>query len=75
MGATGQGAMGAPQDQAPATGFDEGPDDEGPEEMDAGGEFEIPEPADDSGEIEGTATMDETRVPEPPDDPKDDDLQ
>jgi hypothetical protein len=56
-------------------GFDDGPEDEGPEEMEAGGDFDVPEPADDRSEIEGTATMDETSVPEPPDDSKDDDLQ
>ena len=71
------GAQGAPgaQGAEDAEGFEEGPDDEGPEEMEASGEFEVPEPADDSADIEGTATMDEDRVPEPPDDPKDDDLQ
>ncbi|HJU41275.1 MAG TPA: hypothetical protein VJ691_00615 [Vicinamibacterales bacterium] len=81
-----QGAQGAPGANVPGTqgtqapeaedteGFDEGPDDEGPEELEAGG-FDVPEPGDDSSEIEGTATMDDTRVPEPPDDPKDDDLQ
>ena len=76
QGAQGAGAQGA---NVPGTedteGFDEGPDDDGPEEMEAGGDFDVPEPVDDRGEIEGTATMDEDRVPEPPDDPKDDDLQ
>ena len=76
MGAQGAGAQGANVPGAEDTeGFDDGPEDEGPEDMEAGGDFDIPEPTDDSGEIEGTATMDEDRVPEPPDDPKDDDLQ
>ena len=73
------GAQGAPGANLPdaedTEGFDDGPDEEGPEDMGAAGDFDIPEPTDDSGEIEGTATMDEDRVPEPPDDPKDDDLQ
>ena len=73
QGAQGANVLGA-QGAEDTEGFDEGPDDEGPEELEAGG-FDIPEPTDDSGEIEGTATLDETRVPEPPDDPKDDDLQ
>ena len=79
-----QGAMGAPGAMGPqgsglpgaedTEGFDDGPEDESPGELEAGGDFDVPEPADES-EIEGTATMDENRVPEPPDDPKDDDLQ
>jgi hypothetical protein len=73
------GAPGAPVPGAPdvedANGFDEGPEDEGPEELATTEDFDVPEPTDDSSEIEGTATMDEDRVPEPPDDPKDDDLQ
>jgi hypothetical protein len=73
------GAQGGPQvpgaaDPGEANGFDDGPDDEGAEELEAGG-FDVPEPTEDAGEIEGTATMYEDRVPEPPGDPKDDDLQ
>ncbi len=75
QGATGaQGAFGAQGAEEDAEGFEDGPDDDGPEELEAGG-FEAPEPLDDRSDIDGTATQDENRVPDPPDDPKDDDLQ
>lgn len=74
-----QGAMGAQEPNAAGAesteGFDDGPDDEGPEDLEAGADFDVPEPADEHGDIEGTATLDENRVPEPPADAEDDDLQ
>jgi hypothetical protein len=55
--------------------FDDGPDDDGPEELEAGG-FETPEPSDDSDDIEAAATIDEPRGPEPSaSDPEDGELQ
>jgi hypothetical protein len=91
MGAQAAGAQGANAPGAEDTeGFDDGPDEDGPEEMEAADGFDVsasardesdelrrdkPEPADTSDELDSPSTLDENKVPEPPGGSSDDDLQ
>ena len=86
MGHDAESGQGSPEDQ----GFDDGGEDDGPEEMEAADasdasasardEFDelrrdTPEPIDPGDELDSPSTLDENKVPEPPAGSSDDDLQ
>jgi hypothetical protein len=78
MGA--QGALGAQdafddQGDQNAPGFDDGGEDDGPEELEAADGFDKPEPIEIADELDSPSTLDENKVPEPPAGSSDDDLQ
>jgi len=61
-----QGAMGA----ADTEGFDDGPDDEGPEEMEGASGFDVPEPVDDRNTDEVAQQREARHEPQEPQEPK-----
>lgn len=68
-GPQGVGGSGGPGFQGEAQGLDEGPEDDGPEEMEAGG-FDVPEPLDNDEALDSNESTDEPQAVEAPEAPK-----